>query len=233
MPFPPETAAVRARRRVVVFIFMQRFLGFLIAVATCHGLLAGALRTVIDDFDSYSGESYIQHQNPRWLRFGVATTDGLYSIANGASGRAAEYAVDWAAGKTGYIRHNFENYLPFFLTRYSGSDRGGIEIALDIAAAPVNPATRVYLVLSDGDPEKAGTTLYRTKAGRELAYEGFATMVFVIDAESVVRLEGTASLGEVLPNLSSLTFQFVNESGVGSQVIRVDNFAIGAAPERR
>ncbi len=198
-----------------------------LAVVTAIGLMFGALSpvaaqsgadVVIDDFENYTSAEYVQNQDgASWRRFGVATVDGLYSVANPSGGRAVSYAVNWASGNAGYIRYTFPS---------AGHYAAGTTFSVDLAVTKPLSGTNVFLLLADGETSVATTTAYRTRVGRELPDTGFQTYEFIVNERSVRRISGGASLQAVLDKLASVTLIFSNADGTGSQSILLDNFKV-------
>lgn len=203
-------------------------------LAALSGMLPGALpagpqaatgiqaaATVIDDFDGYSQASYVQDQMwSLWRRFGSATTDGIYSIADGAEGRGASYGVNWALGNAGYVRHTFA--APKSFVR-------GTRFSIDLAVTESLPATQVCLLISDGDPARSTTTTYRTPPGIFITEKNYRTHAFELTEDQLRRVTGTASVREVLGRVANVTLMFSNPTGEGAQNIHFDNFLVMAA----
>jgi hypothetical protein len=158
-----------------------------------------------------------------WRRFGTATTDGIYSIAGGASGRGASYGVNWAQGEAGYVRYTFASPKSF---------GPGTVVAIDLSVTVALPGTQVFLLLSNGESSSAATTTYRSRMGELVTGTSYRTFSFSVTDDSVRRVAGTAPLSEVLKSLSSVTIMFTNTDGEGAQSIHFDNFTISASPAR-
>lgn len=203
-------------------------LAFMLATGLAlAGFAVGSSRAevvVIDDFDQYANTSYVQEQKwSLWRRFGAATTDGIYSIAGGASGRGANYGVSWAQGNAGYVRYTFPSPKGFEV---------GTVFAMDISVTVSLPGTQVFLLVSNGDSAAASTTTYRTRIGELVNHTDYRTFSFSITEDTVRRVSGTASLPDVLKSLSSVTLMFTNADGSGAQSIQFDNFTVSAGPAR-
>lgn len=177
---------------------------------------------VIDDFNQYSASGYVQTQMwSLWRRFGEATTDGIYSIAKGAEGRGAHYAVNWQVGKAGFLRYSFPSAKSFPV---------GTIFSMDMSVTTSLPGTRVFLLLADGDPNSPSTTTYRTQEGQSLVAMDYETFGFEVTEASVRRMSGRATLKDVLGALASVTFIFTNNADLESQGIHFDN--LGFTPPR-
>lgn len=173
---------------------------------------------VIDDFDSYTSDSYVQDQMwSLWRRFGVATTDGIYSIDAGAQGRGASYGVNWSQGKAGYVRHTFASPKSF---------SPGVRVTLDLAVSESLAGTQVCLIIADGDPAQPTTTSYRTPPGVFVTGTGYRTYVFDLKEAELRKASGTASVRSVLSRSANFTFMFTNSTGEGAQTILFDNLVV-------
>lgn len=170
---------------------------------------------VLDNFNSYVSGSYIQAQNAAWSRFGAATTDGIYSIAGGAEGRGASYSVGWAAGNQGFVRYAFGAAQSF---------TEGASLSVDLSVSAALPDTTVVAQVTGG----SGTTWAMT-AAVSLTNTGYVTYNFILEGAGMTRIEGSDSLSVVMANLQSVTLQFRNVSGVGSQAIQFDNLVLSPA----
>lgn len=207
---------------------MKLFIRLLAPVILIVGSLSSsaiAAPLVIDDFNSYVSGSYIQNQpDMNWSRFGTATSDGIYSVADGVDGtRAGRYQVSYnaAANVNGSVRYTFTEHQDFTLYPV---------FTLDIAVNQILPSTQVFAQIADGDG--AERTVLETLTPLPIDSLGFKTYEFIFSADTVRRVEGSASFSDVLGNLKSVTFRFWNPDDIGNQSLTIDNLtAVQAIPE--
>lgn len=187
------------------------------------GVVAGLALTsgqavLIDDFNNYVNTSYIQPgQNPAWSRFGAGTTDGISSIAGGVDGtRGAAYSVNFGLG-TGSVKYTFSTLQNFTSTTVLTLD---LEIPLSLTG------TQVQAVIYDGGSSQ---TIYQTTV-QSLTNATYITYTFDFTAANVSRAQGSASLADVLANVSAIGFRFSNTNGAGSATINFDNLNVVPEP---
>lgn len=191
-------------------------------------LLAGALSNaaaapiLIDDFESYAAGTYIQAQGGlNWSRFGNATSDGIYSIANGSGGgRAASYQVNFNPGAgnvNGSVRYTFA----------TAQDYSGVySFSLDIAVDTVLPGTSVFAqIAGDGSTP----TIIETLVGQAVTSSNYVTYVFQFTPDNLRVIQGTESVDDVLAHLKSITFRFNNTTG-GKQTLMFDQLQANPQP---
>lgn len=193
----------------------------LATLARVAGVVAGFALTnsqavLIDDFNSYVNTSYIQQQNTAWSRFGLATTDGISSIAGGVGGtRGAAYSANFSNG-AGSVKYTFATLQDFTATTVLSLD---LQIPLSLAG------TQVQAVIYDG----SGETVYQTTA-QSLTNPTYITYTFDFTAANVTRAQGTASLADVLANVGAIGFRISNTNGTGSATITFDNLTVVPEP---
>jgi len=199
-----------------------------------------AAGAVLDNFDEYvqgSGNTlYIQGANSlataqqgtngKWLRYGSAVSDGLYSSSGaGNPGRGAVADATFGTSKTLYLPE-------FFLTTAQNISISGTgSIGLDIkVTSTLLPNTMVAIEVQD-----AGGTQYLSAAQSLASDSTFQTFTFAFTPGSVTEsLIGTPndSLATVLSAVTEINLVFSNTVDTGSTIINFDNLTyLTAIPE--
>ncbi|HEX4083306.1 MAG TPA: hypothetical protein VHY22_00235 [Chthoniobacteraceae bacterium] len=208
---------------------------------------------VLDNFDEYTQTSgtgtYIQGSsnqlataqqgtNGKWLRFGSAVSDGLYSSSgakNGSTGRGVVADASFSAGTaTTYIPEFYFTTTTGSATTYDLSDSGSCTITLDIkvTTATILPNLDAYIQIQDASGEQ-----YQSAAVSLASDSSYTTysFVFALGQVTVSQFGSPAdSLATVLAQATQLNIVFKDTTDTGAQAIDFDNLVdLPAVPEPR
>lgn len=204
---------------------MNQLKRFLLAGVATLGLfspLANGATIVLDDFNNYVATSMINQQTTSWTRFGVAFSDGIYSIAGGVGGtRGASVIMQFSPTTTnGSMRYVYAS---------PASYEQGVTFSFDLAVNTLSPSTRVTLQVSDS----TNSNIYEFTSTHSVASTSFENHSFTIDANTMRRVGGTGSLDAVLQDLKNVTIRFTNTGEDVKQNFSIDNFTVtyNAIPE--
>lgn len=182
--------------------------------------LAHGATIVIDDFNSYTSGSMIQAQNPAWFRFGVAFSDGIYSIAGGVNGtRGASVILQFnqsQGNNNASMRYIYSTPVSF---------EQGVTFAFDLAVNTLSPSTTVTLQLSTEN----NATIYEFIPAKQILSTSYENYSFTIDSTTMARMGGSGTLDSVLENLKNITIRFVNNGEDVKQNFSIDNLTVTPA----
>lgn len=222
----------------------------LLFVIMAAGLPLGSAKAgILDSFDEYNSTTYIQGSNTlataqqgtngRFLRFGTAVSDGLYSSAaagnGGGTGNRGAVANATFSTTTNPVQNQYGAQLNFTnssgtATPFSLSTTGSCTITLDIkvASATLTPNLSTYIQVQDAAGQQ-----YQAAAvavGTTTTYTTFSFNFSSATVTNTVNVSASDSLANVLANTSimNILFRDTVDTNTTSQAISFDNLTYTA-----
>jgi len=199
-----------------------------------------ATGAVIDNFDEYtsSPSPYLQGSgntlttaqqgtNGKWLRYGTAISDGIYSsgaAGNGGRGAVADASFNGSTATTYICNFNFTS-------AYDLSSSGSCTITLDMKVTSGFLAnTAAYITVQDATGEQ-----YQSQAVSLASDSTYQTFSFVFATGSVTNTANVSpydSLATVLASTTQIDVLFKDTADSGAEAIDFDNLDdVVAVPE--